>query len=216
MKNDRIYKPTYTIEFDRIGEVLLYSCDPLQHVAVYFKYPYVLYESAMPLLLLNWIYNPFGLEWEYNNLNLIALNFLWIPRVWYFRSLQYKIRRLSLLRGGKVAKIETSTLAGDRFTSWVETYQFRPLTSDQKNFDDRDNADFLQTEGQLKYELAVQCDHLQEMGTTSQDIVINFMKEGIVHHPELFEAVLKGYNVDTSDFVINTADNIRSREGHYN
>jgi hypothetical protein len=42
------------------------------------------------------------------------------------------------------------------------------------------------------------------------------MREGIVHHPELFEAVLKGYTVDTSDFVINTADNIRSREGNYN
>lgn len=42
------------------------------------------------------------------------------------------------------------------------------------------------------------------------------MREGIVHHPELFEAVLKGYNIDTSDFVINTADNLRAREGNYN
>lgn len=42
------------------------------------------------------------------------------------------------------------------------------------------------------------------------------MKEGIVHHPEIFEAVIKGYNVDTTDFVINTADNVRSREGNYN
>jgi hypothetical protein len=28
------------------------------------------------------------------------------------------------------------------------------------------------------------------------------MKEGIVHHPELFEAACKGFNIDTSDFVI--------------
>ena len=28
----RIYKPSYTIEFNRVGEVLLYSCDPFQHV----------------------------------------------------------------------------------------------------------------------------------------------------------------------------------------
>lgn len=42
------------------------------------------------------------------------------------------------------------------------------------------------------------------------------MREGIVHHPELFEAVVKGYNIDTSNFVINTADNYRSREGNYN
>ena len=42
-----------------------------------------------------------------------------------------------------------------------------------------------------------------------------FKDHGTVHHPELFEAVIKGYNVDTSDFVINTADNIRYHEGNY-
>ncbi len=42
------------------------------------------------------------------------------------------------------------------------------------------------------------------------------MKEGVVHHPELFEAVVKGYNIDTNDFVINTANNVRAREGSYN
>jgi hypothetical protein len=157
---DRIYKPSYTIEFDRIGEVLLYSCDPIQHVAVYFKYPYVLYESAMPAALFMWVFNPIDLPWYipiYKHINNISfffltvlkrkinpsnhnrywnngwiflMNMLWIPRLWYLRSLNYKIRRLSLLRGGKVAKIETSTLAGDRFTSWIETYQLHPLTAD--------------------------------------------------------------------------------------
>lgn len=42
------------------------------------------------------------------------------------------------------------------------------------------------------------------------------MKQGTVHHPELFEAITKGYNVDTSDYVINTAHNVRSREGNGN
>ena len=36
-----------------------------------------------------------------------------------------------------------------------------------------------------------------------------------MHHPELFEAACKGYNIDTTDFVINTADNIRYREANY-
>lgn len=54
------------------------------------------------------------------------------------------------------------------------------------------------------------------MGTVSQDIVINFMKEGTVHHPELFEAIVKGYNIDTSDYTINTAHNLRAREGNHN
>jgi len=42
------------------------------------------------------------------------------------------------------------------------------------------------------------------------------MKEGVVHHPELFEAALKGYNIDTSDFSINTSHNIRFNEGIHN
>ena len=33
---------------------------------------------------------------------------------------------------------------------------------------------------------------------------MNAMKQGIVHHPELFEAVCKGYNIDTTDFTEQT------------
>lgn len=31
-ETNRVYKPSYTIEFNREGEVLLYSCDPIKHV----------------------------------------------------------------------------------------------------------------------------------------------------------------------------------------
>ncbi|CAD8088217.1 unnamed protein product [Paramecium primaurelia] len=216
VKTDRIYKPTYTIEFDRIGEVLLYSCDPHKHLTIFLKYPYILYETAIPLSIYLWFKNPLDIAWYWNNLFIYAPSFLWIPRMWYWRSLQYKIHRLSLLRGGKILKIETTTLANDKNVYWVETYQFHPLTADFKQFDDRDNADYLTEEGQLKYELACQLDHIQELGTTVQDEVIYFMKEGIVHHPELFEAATKGYVIDTSNFVINTAHNIRAFEGHHN
>lgn len=42
------------------------------------------------------------------------------------------------------------------------------------------------------------------------------MKEGTVHEPELFEQVCRGYNIDTSDFEINTEDNVRLWEPHKN
>lgn len=45
---------------------------------------------------------------------------------------------------------------------------------------------------------------------------LHFKNYGTVHHPELFEAVVKGYNIDTTDFVINTADNMRFREPNHN
>ena len=42
------------------------------------------------------------------------------------------------------------------------------------------------------------------------------MKEGTVNQPEIFDMVVKGYNIDTSDFVINTEDNIRFNEPNHN
>jgi hypothetical protein len=75
------------------------------------------------------------------------------------------------LRGGRVIKVETQTLAGDRNVSWVETFQSQPLTQDFKNFDDKDNANFLTTEGQLNYDLGVQYHHYTEMGVNTQDVV---------------------------------------------
>lgn len=84
------------------------------------------------------------------------------------------------------------------------------------NFDHRDNAEFLSEEGQLKYELTCQMDHYREQGNLTQDVIIHFMNEGVVHHPELFEAVIKGYKIDTTDFVINTSHNYRSRDGIHN
>lgn len=213
----RVYKPSYTIEFNRVGEVLVYSSEPFKNMAVYLKYPYVFYESLIPLAFWNFYMNPLDLYWTYNYLNLVAVNVLWIPRLWYFKSMQHRIVKMSLLRGGKAVKVETHSLSGDRNFAWVENYNFHPLTEDQRNFDNRDEADFLEEEGQLKHDLAVQLDDFTEYGVNQQDIVIYFMKQGgVVHHPEIFEAICKGYNVDTSDFVINTAHNIRSREGSTN
>ena len=42
------------------------------------------------------------------------------------------------------------------------------------------------------------------------------MKEGVVHNPEVFEMVIKGYNIDTTNFTINTADNERFKEPNKN
>jgi hypothetical protein len=41
LKTDRVYKPTYTIEFNREGEVLIYSGNPIRDSTIYFKYPYI-------------------------------------------------------------------------------------------------------------------------------------------------------------------------------
>jgi len=215
-KTSRVYKPTYTIEFDRAGEVLVYSAAPFKEMTVYFKYPYVLYESLIPLSVFMWWCNPLELEWYFNHINLVIMYTAWIPRMWYLRSFQYRVVKMHLIKGGKFIKVETHSLAGDVNYAWAENYNFNPLTEDQKQFDDRDNADFLNDDGQLKYELATQLDNFTEFGVNQQDQLLYFVKSGTVHHPELFESITKGYNIDTSDYVINTAHNVRSREGNAN
>lgn len=210
----KIYKPTYTLEFNRVGELLLYSCNPLRHREVYLKYPYVFYESLSPLLLFMFIENPFHLSWATTYLFFFGAQMLWFPRAWYLNSMQYRIKKMWLLRGGKVIKFERETIAGDKLTNWVEVQHFRPLTEDFKEFEDEE-ADFLNEEGQLKYELGTELEHFRQWSVTEQDVNVFFLKEGIVHQPEVFEAVVKAYHVDTTDFVINTALDDRTREPNF-
>lgn len=42
------------------------------------------------------------------------------------------------------------------------------------------------------------------------------MKEGTVHQPEIFEMIMRGYNIDGSDFAINTEHNVRHLEPDHN
>jgi hypothetical protein len=82
------------------------------------------------------------------------------------------------------------------------------LSSDHKRFDD-ENAEFLNSEGKLKYEVGIQCENINISISNTNNEVVYLMKEGTVHEPEILEQVVKGYNIDTTDFVINTEDNIR-------
>ena len=75
-----------------------------------------------------------------------------------------------------------------------------------------ENEEFQNKAGQLKYEVQVQLDNYVDHQITVQDEIIYFMKEGTVHQPEVFEMVLKGYNIDTSDFTINTDNSLRYNE----
>jgi uncharacterized membrane protein YecN with MAPEG domain len=213
---DRIYKPLNPIEFNRLGEVVLYTCSPFKHKPLYNVYPYSLYEACIPACLYMFLMNPLNLSHSLSYSFIFMGFMLAFPRVWHVYSFNRRIERLSLLRGGKVLKFESSTIYGDRQTSWVHTKQMRPLTEDFMNFDDRDEAEFLDEKGDLKYELGIEADQYVFQGLTYSNENVFFMKEGIVHQPELFEAALKGYNIDTSDFTINTANNERAGEPNYN
>jgi hypothetical protein len=217
-RTNKVYKPSKTIEFNREGELLLYSCDNVKHSIVYFKYPYIMYDMALPLSIYLFYFNPFNFTWQVTlSFFYASACFSWMPHVMYLKSLDKKIHKLLLLRGGKYVRIWTQNPLGDRFYSWANNCEIHLLTEDYKDFaDPAEDEQFLKTSGQLKYEVQVQLDNYQDHHTLVQDQIINFMKEGTVHQPEIFEMVLKGYNIDTSDFTINTEDNLRFAEPNKN
>jgi len=65
-----------------------------------------MYETWIPFSVLFWTINP--LEWGANWLNTVLWSaaFAWVPRVWYWQSFNYNIKKMSLLRGGRVVKID--------------------------------------------------------------------------------------------------------------
>lgn len=62
-RTDKVYKPSETLEFNREGELLLYSCDNIRHSTIYFKYPYCMYDTAVPLSWYLFFVNPFNMSW---------------------------------------------------------------------------------------------------------------------------------------------------------
>lgn len=217
-RTDKVYKPSQTLEFNREGELLLYSCDNVKHSTIYFKYPYIMYDTAMPLSWYLFFVNPFNMSWQFTLTVFYAANCLaWLPHVLYWKHLDKKLHRLLLLRGGKYVRIWTQNPLGDRFYSWAHNCEMHLLTEDYEDFADPvEDEQFLKKNGQLKYEVQVQLENYVDHAITVQDQIVYFMKEGTVHQPEVFEMVLKGYNIDTSDFTINTADNMRFNEPNKN
>lgn len=107
-RTNKVYKPSKTIEFNREGELLLYSCDNVKHSQIYFKYPYIMYDMLFPLAAYMFYFNPFGFTWQVTLTALYATGcFCWLPHVLYLKNIDKKIHKLYLLRGGKYIRIWT-------------------------------------------------------------------------------------------------------------
>jgi hypothetical protein len=132
-----------------------------------------------------------------------------MPHMLYIRSLTKKIHRVYLMRGGKYCRYVMMDWFGAQINSWITNKEIHLLSEDYKRFADQEKFEFLDSKGQLRFELGTQFDNFMYYGYTHNNEVIYYMKEGTVHEPELFEQVMRGYNIDTSDFQINTEDNLR-------
>jgi len=212
----KVYQPSKTITFDRNGEVLLFSCDNFRHSQVYLKYPYIMIDCILPLAFYNLLCDPFGMSPNFRHM-FFYTSFLvgWMPHHLYVRQLAKKLHKIYLMRGGKYCRVVYMNFLGEQHNSWITNKEIHFLTEDLKRFDN-EKTNFLTKEGKLKYEVGVQIDNFSLYRVNHTDEVFYLMKEGTVHEPELFEMVVKGFNIDTTDCVINTEDNFRWLEPHKN
>ena len=216
-RTDNVYKPSKTVTFDRNGEMLLYSCNNIKNNIVYLKYPYIMYDCLIPITWYINFVNPFMWKWQVTlTMFYMAHGFAWVPHMMYLKALDKRIHQVHLLRGGKYLKMTAQTAIGDRYVSWASIAEMHLLTEDYMEYADPDEADFLTKEGQLKYEVQVEFEYYMDQCVNVNDEIIYFMKEGTVHQPEVFEQVIKGNHIDTTDFEINTAHNNRYLEPNHN
>jgi hypothetical protein len=154
-RTDKVYKPSQTLEFNREGELLLWSCDNIRNSTVYLKYPYCAQVLCMPLSWYLFFVNPLMMNWQFTLSLFWATNCLaWIPLSLYWKNLDRKIHKMYLLRGGKYVRIWTMNPMGDRFYSWAHICEFHLLTEDGEDFAyPPEDEDFLTKAGQVKYEV---------------------------------------------------------------
>ena len=134
------------------------------------------------------------------------------PHYFYLRGVYKKIHKIYLMRGGKYCRIVLNEYYGEQHNTWITIKDMHLLNKTQDRIDVAHDHEFLDTEGQMQHETAVQMDFFTYWGVPLNDEVIYFMKEGKVHAPEVFEQVVRGYNIDDSDYEINTEDNKRWME----
>lgn len=62
-RTDKVYKPSQTLEFNREGELLLWSCDNIKNSTIYLKYPYCTHMMTIPLSWYLFFINPLMWNW---------------------------------------------------------------------------------------------------------------------------------------------------------
>ena len=128
------------------------------------------------------------------------------PYVEYFFGLRFYVHRLSLLRGGKVLKVEHSNIVGNRWKTWIFIDEIHLVSEDkqvllpEKGIDEK----VVDENGELEHETHFQVENFVDVGRNTQDVILSLCKEGKVHQPEILSAVLRGFEIDTSNFRINT------------
>lgn len=195
-----IYKPSKTINFNKEGEILVYSNDPQSQASVFFPVPWSLGTWSIPLQAFAWHLGAFG---SFGWLAPITMYLGLLPHCWYLYELRFRAEKVWYIRGG-MWKMEN-----------CGPYRLRTLTcTEPRNIEILNNngeidllggkeLDILNENGELINDLNFKTHYWQEYYESIEGRKFSIGKLGKVRNPELFQAMVQGYKIDDSDFTMN-------------
>lgn len=107
---------------------------------------------------------------------------------------------MHLLHGGEFVRIQFLTFSGKFKTVWTSIEDFKRLDSAGYLIDSERSV--LGEDKIMHEELQVALTKFDDMGCNVANEVIWFSEKGNITDPELFEQIIKGKSIDTSDYFI--------------
>lgn len=183
-----VYKPASVIEFDSKGETLVYSTDSQKHFTVFFPMPWSIGTWSIPILVWQIIQGNLALSLPLA----IGMYAAILPHCLYLYNLRFQIDKIWYVRGG-LWKIKNSGIHGLESTATTGSNNLTFIKGDTD----------LNEEGKLNDDLVIVAKDWLEYYERIENQEVKIMRNGNVHNPELFQAMLKKLKIDDSNFVVN-------------
>jgi hypothetical protein len=186
------YTPAQTVEFDAVGETLLYSVNAFRQASVLFPLPWSLGTYiGVPASLWGWWAGVLG---PYSLLMVVPAYVAVIPHLTYLHSLRKLVHKVWYVRGGRL-KIETKDLTGVLCHSYIElgNVSVKGATA----------ANALTNSGRLTRDLKLNLADWADFNEAETNSTLTLSGKGVVHNPELLQAIIQGYELNVEDFEMN-------------
>mmetsp|Transcript_19120 Transcript_19120/g.34807 ORF Transcript_19120/g.34807 Transcript_19120/m.34807 type:complete len:240 (-) Transcript_19120:2241-2960(-) len=189
------YVPAQTVEFDHLGESLIYSAEAFNHASVLFPFPWSLTTYVgFPASALAWWTGALG---PYSLFMVVPAYLSLIPHLWHIQSLRNHVHKVWYVRGG-ILRIETKDLTGVTCYSYIE-----PSSLSVKGSNGSYDSVILDTSGNLTKKLQVKVTEWGNFDQGAENATLTLAQKGKVHNPELFDAIFKGYDLEVENFEMN-------------
>lgn len=194
------YSPAQTVEFDSIGETLIYTAEAFNSASVVFPMPWSLgtYVGA-PLCMWGWWTAALG---PYSLLLAVPAYISLMPHLMHLQSLRKHIHKAWYIRGGLI-KFETKDITGISCYTYLNPGSVKVADSKGNIHSGDYNSTILDASGKLTKKLKLQVSDWGNFDQGEVNAILTLTNKGKVHNPELFQAIFQGYQLDIQNFEMN-------------